>query len=139
MIPYVGGVPGRGTLILSCRHSEVGLPVPFLVAFSLPSVATRCPFADGWTVGEHTNYDPMVQFKPSIFCSAVKLSNHLATRPSCTTCIYKIYTWAHTLNSLRATRLKLQKDTIVSKQSFKQSPHSFNILHTMAFLNRYVQ
>ena len=74
-------MPVRGTLILSRRHSEVGWTVPFLVAFNFPSVATRYPFAAGWTVGEHPNYDPRVQLKPSMFCSAVKRSDHLDTRP----------------------------------------------------------
>ena len=41
------GVPVRGTLILSRRHSEVGWPVPFLAAFNFPSFATRYPFAAG--------------------------------------------------------------------------------------------
>ena len=75
-------VPVRGTLILSRRHSEVGWSVPFLAAFNFPSVATRYPFAAGWTVGEHPNYDPRVRLEPSMYFSAVKRSNHLATRPS---------------------------------------------------------
>ena len=73
-----GGVPIRGTLILSRRHSKVGWPVPFFAAFNCLSVATRCPFAAGWTVSEHPNYDPRVRLEPSMFCSAVKRSNHLA-------------------------------------------------------------
>ena len=81
MIPYVRGVPVRGTLILSRRHSEVGWPVPFFAAFNFPSVATGYPIAAGWTVGEHPNYDPRVWLEPSMFCSAVKHSNNLATRP----------------------------------------------------------
>ena len=75
-------MPVRGTLILSRRHSEVGWPVPFLAAFNFPSVATRYPFAAGWTVSEHPNYDPRVRLEPSMFRTAVKRSNHLATRPS---------------------------------------------------------
>ena len=74
-------MPVRGTLILSRRHSEVGWPVPFLAAFSFPSVATRYPFAAGWTVSGHPNYDPRVRLEPSMFRTAVKRSNHLATRP----------------------------------------------------------
>ena len=81
MIPYVGGrVPVRETLNLSRRHSEVGWLVPFLAAFNFPSVATRYPFATGWTVGEHPIYDPRVRLEPSMLCSAIKRSNHLATR-----------------------------------------------------------
>ena len=68
------------TLILSLRHSEVGWPVPLLAAFNFPSVAIRYPFTAGWTVGEHPNYDPRVRLEPSMFCSAVKHSNHLAAR-----------------------------------------------------------
>ena len=41
------GSTSRRTLILSHQHSEVGWPVPFLAAFSFPSVATRYPFAAG--------------------------------------------------------------------------------------------
>ena len=74
-------MPARRTLILSCRHSEVGWPVPFLAAFNFPSVATRYPIAAGWTVGEYPNYDPRVRLEPSMFSSAVKRSNHLATSP----------------------------------------------------------
>ena len=48
-------------------HSEVGWPVPFLAAFNFPSVTTRYQFADGWTVGEHPNYDPRVRLEPSMF------------------------------------------------------------------------
>ena len=59
---------------MSRRHSEGRWPVP--------GVATRYPFAAGWTVSEHPNYDPRVQLEPSIFCSAVKCCNHLAIRPS---------------------------------------------------------
>ena len=80
-VRYVGGVPVGGTLILSRRHSEVGWPVPFLAAFNFPNVATRYQFAAGWTVGEHPKYDPRVRPEPSMFCSAVKRSNHFATRP----------------------------------------------------------
>ena len=76
------GVPVRGTLILSRRHSEVGWPVPFLAAFNFPSVATRYPFAAGSTVSEHPNYDPRVRLEPSMFRTEVKRSNHLTTRPS---------------------------------------------------------
>ena len=75
------GVPVRGTLILSRRHSKVGWPVPFLSAFNFPSVATRYPFAAEWTVSEHPNYDPRVRLEPLIFCSSVRHSNLLATRP----------------------------------------------------------
>ena len=81
MIPNVGECPLETTLILSRRRSEVGWLVPFLAAFNFPSVATRYPFAAGWTVSEHPNYDPRVRLEPSIFCTAVKHSNHLATRP----------------------------------------------------------
>ena len=81
VIPYVVRVPVRGTLILSHRHNEVGWPVPFLAAFNFSSVATMYPFAAGWTVGEHPDYDPSVRLEPSMFCSAIKRSNHLATRP----------------------------------------------------------
>ena len=79
MISYAGGVPIRGTLILSHWHSEVGWPVPFLTAFNFPSVATRYPFAAGLTVSELPNYDARVWLEPSMFCSAVKHSNHLTT------------------------------------------------------------
>ena len=79
MIPYVWGVPVRGTLILTHQHSEVGWPVPFLAAFNSPNFATRSPFAAGWTVGEHPKYDPRIRLEPSMFCSAVKRSSHLAT------------------------------------------------------------
>ena len=75
------GVPVRGTLILGRRHSEVGWPAPFLAAFNFPSVATRYPFAAGWTVSEHPNYDLRVRVEPPMFCSAVKRSNHFATIP----------------------------------------------------------
>ena len=86
--PYVrfctlGGMPVRGTLILSGRHSEVGWPVPFLVAFNFPRFATGYPFAAGWTVSEHPNYDTRVRLKPSMFRTAVKRFNHFATRPLC--------------------------------------------------------
>ena len=57
MIPCVEGVPVRGTLILSRLYSEVGLPVPFLAAFNFSTVAALYPFAAGWTVDEHPNYD----------------------------------------------------------------------------------
>ena len=67
---------------MSHRHSEVGRPVPFFTAFSLRSVATRYPFAAGWTVSEHPNFDPRARLEPPMFRSAVKRSNHLATRPS---------------------------------------------------------
>ena len=75
------GVPVRETLILSCRHSEVGWPVPFLAAFNFSSVAARYPFVAGWTVSEHLNYDPRVRLEPLMFRTAVKRSNHLATCP----------------------------------------------------------
>ena len=92
-IPYVGGVPVGGTLILSRRHSEVGWPVPFLAAFNFPGVATRYPFAAGWTVSEHPYCNPKVRLELSMFCTVVKRSNHLATRPFPSynsTCIAKI-------------------------------------------------
>ena len=66
---------------MSRPHSEVGWPVPFLAAFSFPSIATRYPFTAGWTVSEHPNYDLRVRLEPSMFRTAVKRSNHLATRP----------------------------------------------------------
>ena len=75
------GVSVSGTLILSHRHGDVGWPVPFLAAFNFPCVATRYPFAAGWTVDEHPNYDLRVQLEPAMFCSTIKRSNHLATRP----------------------------------------------------------
>ena len=57
----LGECPLEGTLILSRRHSEVGWLGPFLAAFNFPSVATRNPFAAGWTVSEHPIYDPRVR------------------------------------------------------------------------------
>ena len=83
LMSYVGGVPVRGTLILSRRHSEAGWPVPFLAAFNFPIVATRYPFAAGWTVGEHPNYDPRVRREPSMFCSQ---SSALTTWPLAIQC-----------------------------------------------------
>ena len=62
---YVGGVPVRGALILSPRHSEVGWPVPFLAAFNFPSAPTWYPFTAEWTVSEHPNYDPRVRLETS--------------------------------------------------------------------------
>ena len=52
MISYIGECLLERTLILRCWHSEVGWPVPFLTPFNFPSVATRYPFAAGWTVSE---------------------------------------------------------------------------------------
>ena len=75
-------MPVRETLILSRRHTEVGWPVPFFAAFNFHSVATRYPFAAGWTVSEHPNYDPRVRLEPSMSRLVVKRSNHLATRLS---------------------------------------------------------
>ena len=69
------------TLILSLQHSEVRWPVPFLDAFNFPCVVIRYPFAAGWTVSEHPTFGVGVQLKLSMFRSAVKRSNHSATRP----------------------------------------------------------
>ena len=66
MILYVEGVPIRRTLIFSCPYSEVGWPVPYLATFHFPSVATRYPFAAGWTLGEHPYYGPRVGLEPSM-------------------------------------------------------------------------
>ena len=60
-IPYDGESLLERALILSGQHSEVGWLVPFLTVFSFPSVATRYPFAAGWIVREHPNYDPKVR------------------------------------------------------------------------------
>ena len=81
MIPYVGEFLSERTLVLSHGHSEVGWPVPFLAAFNFPSAATRCPFAAGWTVSKHPTFGLRVRLEPSMFCTAVKHSNHLATHP----------------------------------------------------------
>ena len=63
------------------RHSEVGWPVPFLAVFNFPRVTIKYQFAAGWTVSEHPNYDPRVRLEPSMFCSAVKRSYRMASRP----------------------------------------------------------
>ena len=81
-IPYVGECLLERTLILNRRHSEVGRPAPFLATLNVLTIATMNPLAAGWTLSEHPNYDPRVPLEPSMFCSAVKRSNHLATRPS---------------------------------------------------------
>ena len=65
---------------MSRQHTEVGWPVPFLVACNFPVVATRYLYAVGWTVGEHPNYDRKIRLELSTLYSAVKLSNNLATR-----------------------------------------------------------
>ena len=82
MIPYIEECLLERALILSHSHSEIGWPVPCLTAFNFPGVATRYPFDAGWTVSEQHNYDPRVWHEPSMFCSAVKCSNHLVTQPS---------------------------------------------------------
>ena len=52
----------------------------FLTSFIFPRVATRPPFAAGWTVSEHPKYVQRVRLREqSMFCSAVKRSNHFAT------------------------------------------------------------
>ena len=70
MIPYVEGATVGGILIVSCRHGEVGWPIPILADFTFPSAATRYPSAAGWTVSEHPNYSVSSKYQ----CSAQQSS-----------------------------------------------------------------